>query len=114
MKYQNSQGLGSVIVAHGIERIHCSNVATPATKNVHKIEFLTTSYFDTSMLLAIFGYPRWFERSGFRALSLLENASNWKAATSIAEKIASFGGPRAEEAATRPRQLRLKHHIWED
>ena len=56
----------------------------------------------------------WFERSGFRALSLLENASRWNAAVSIAEKIASFQGPRAEEAATRARQIRLKHHIWED
>lgn len=56
----------------------------------------------------------WFERSGFRALTLLENAERWQAAISIAEKIASFGGPRAEEAATRARQLRLKHMIWED
>jgi len=56
----------------------------------------------------------WFERSGFRALSLLENAGRWQAAISIAEKIASFGGPRSEEAATRARQLRLKHMIWED
>ncbi|MFD2258100.1 tetratricopeptide repeat protein [Luteolibacter algae] len=56
----------------------------------------------------------WFERSGFRALSLLENAERWRAAIAIAEKIASFKGPRAEEASTRARQLRLKHMIWED
>lgn len=56
----------------------------------------------------------WFERSGFRALTILENAERWQAAISIAEKIASFRGPRAEEAATRARQLRLKHMIWED
>lgn len=56
----------------------------------------------------------WFERSGFRALALLENAGKWKPAISIADKIASFGGPRAEEAATRARQMRLKHMIWED
>ena len=56
----------------------------------------------------------WFERSGFRALSLLENAERWQAAVAIAEKIASFQGPRAEEATTRARQLRLKHMIWED
>ncbi len=56
----------------------------------------------------------WFERSGFRALALLENAERWQAAVSIAEKIASFKGPRAEEATTRARQLRLKHRIWED
>ncbi len=56
----------------------------------------------------------WFERSGFRALTILENAERWPAAISIAEKIATFGGPRAQEAATRARQLRLKHMIWED
>ncbi len=56
----------------------------------------------------------WFERSGFRALALLENASRWQAAISIAGKIASFQGPRAEEAATRARQLQLKHMIYED
>jgi len=56
----------------------------------------------------------WFERSGFRALALLENAKRWQAAIAIAEKIASFKGPRSEEASTRARQLRLKHMIWED
>lgn len=56
----------------------------------------------------------WFERSGFRLLSLLEQSAEWEAAISIAEKIASFGGPRAKEASTRARQLRLKHMIWKD
>ena len=56
----------------------------------------------------------WFERSGFRALALLENAGRWQAAISIAGKIASFKGPRSEEAATRARQLQLKHMIYED
>lgn len=56
----------------------------------------------------------WFERCGFRLFSLLEAESDWKAAITIAEKIASFAGPRSGEAATRARQLRLKHMIWED
>lgn len=56
----------------------------------------------------------WFERSGFRLLTLLEAEEDWKAAIAIAGRIASFGGPRAEEAATRARQLRLKHMVWED
>lgn len=56
----------------------------------------------------------WFERSGFRALALLEDANNWLAAISVAGKIASFKGPRSEEAATRARQLQLKHQIYED
>ena len=56
----------------------------------------------------------WFERSGFRALALLESANRWQAAVSIAGKIASFKGPRSEEAATRARQLQLKHMIYDD
>ncbi len=56
----------------------------------------------------------WFERSGFRLLTLLEAEEDWKAAIAVAGKIASFGGPRSEEAATRARQLRLKHMVWED
>lgn len=56
----------------------------------------------------------WFERSCFRLLTIQETEEDWKAAIAIAGRIASFGGPRAEEAATRARQLRLKHMIWED
>jgi hypothetical protein len=56
----------------------------------------------------------WFERCGFRALGILENAQRWEAAIAVAQKIASFKGPRAEEAATRASQLQLKHMIWED
>ena len=56
----------------------------------------------------------WFERSCFRLLNLLETEEDWKAAVGIAGRIASFGGPRAEEAATRARQLRLKHQVWDD
>ncbi len=56
----------------------------------------------------------WFERSGFRYLTLLENAGEWEAAVSIAEKIASFKGPRSAEASIRAQQLRLKHMIWND
>ena len=56
----------------------------------------------------------WFERSCFRLLTILEAEEDWKSAVGIATRIASFGGPRAEEAATRARQLRLKHMVWED
>ena len=55
-----------------------------------------------------------FELCGFKALSLLEKAERWPAAIACAKKIASFKGPRAEEAATRANQLQLKHMIWED
>lgn len=56
----------------------------------------------------------WFERCGFRALALLERAERWKAAIAVARKMASFGGPGAEDAANYANQLQLKHMIWED
>ncbi|OYV06894.1 MAG: hypothetical protein CFE26_03835 [Verrucomicrobiales bacterium VVV1] len=60
------------------------------------------------------GEWEWFERCGIRALALLEKAGRWEAAISTASKIASFNGPRAEEAAARAKQLRLEHMIWEE
>ena len=54
----------------------------------------------------------YFERCGFRALALLEKAERWQAAIVVAQKIASFEGPSAEAAASRARQLQLKHMIW--
>ena len=56
----------------------------------------------------------YFERCGFRALALLEKSERWPVAISLAKKIASFHGPRADEAAARASQLQLKHMIWED
>ena len=56
----------------------------------------------------------YFELCGFRALALLEKAGRWPAAIACARRIASFKGPRAEEAATRASQLQIKHFIWED
>lgn len=56
----------------------------------------------------------YFELCGFKALALLEKAGRWPAAIACAKKIASFNGPRADEAATRASQLQLKHMIYED
>ena len=56
----------------------------------------------------------YFEASGFRALALLEKARRWPAAIACAKKIASFRGPRAQEAAARANQIQLKYMIWED
>lgn len=56
----------------------------------------------------------YFERCGFSALQLLEEARKWSAAIKIANKIASFKGPRATEAAERAEGLRLEHMIWEE
>jgi hypothetical protein len=56
----------------------------------------------------------YFERCGFRALELLEKAERWQAAISVARKIASFRGPRAEEAAARANEIQLRQMVWED
>lgn len=56
----------------------------------------------------------WVENCGFRALALLEKAEQGEAAVAMAEKIASFGGPRANEAKERAEKLRLKYMIWDD
>ena len=56
----------------------------------------------------------YLERCGFSALALLEKASRWQAAITVAEKIASFKGPRSQEAAARASKIKLEHMIWED
>ncbi len=56
----------------------------------------------------------YFERCAFRALELLEKAERWQAAINVAKKIASFKSPRAEEAASRANDIRLKQQIMED
>ena len=56
----------------------------------------------------------YFELCGFRALTLCEKAQRWPAAIACARKIASFNGPRADEAKQRAEQIRLKNMIWED
>ncbi|MGJ8676684.1 MAG: tetratricopeptide repeat protein [Akkermansiaceae bacterium] len=57
---------------------------------------------------------RWFYNCGFRALYMLETASRWEAAVKLARSIASFKGPRSEEAAQRANNIAIKHMIWED
>jgi len=67
----------------------------------------------------------YFERCGFRALELFKKyaeaeknpsirESRWKAAIEVAEKIASFNGPKAEEAHAAAQSMRLNHMIWEE
>lgn len=60
--------------------------------------------------------PEWqyFERCGFRALSLLEKAGRWQAAITVARKIASFKGPLAEKAAARASEIQLEQMIYDD
>lgn len=56
----------------------------------------------------------WFYRCGFKALSMLEREKRWTAAVKLARRIASFDGPRAEEATKRANSLAIRHMIWED
>jgi tetratricopeptide (TPR) repeat protein len=56
----------------------------------------------------------WFYRCGFKALSMLEREQRWTAAVKLARRVASFDGPRAEEATQRANSLAKKHMIWED
>ena len=56
----------------------------------------------------------YFELCGFRALELLEKAGRWHPAINVAKKIASFKGPRADEAASRASEIQLKQMIFED
>jgi len=56
----------------------------------------------------------WFYRCGFKALSMIETNKRWEAAVKLARRIASFNGPRAEEAAKRANSLAKKHMIWEN
>ncbi len=83
----------------------------PAKKREKQAFHAYHSVLETTMPPAEWEY---FERCGFRALALLEKAGRWPVAITVAKKIASFKGPRAEEAATRASQLQLKHMIWED
>lgn len=54
----------------------------------------------------------YFEKCGFKALELLEKAKRWQAAIAIAQKIASFNGPRAQVAAERARKIQLDQMVW--
>lgn len=54
----------------------------------------------------------WFYRCGFKALTMLENTERWETSVKVAKRIASFNGPRAEEADKRAKDLAKKHMIW--
>jgi len=62
------------------------------------------------------GRPReffWFYKAGFNAARLLEEATQWRPAVAIYEKLAFAGGARSEEAKARLNRLRLEHFLWE-
>lgn len=55
----------------------------------------------------------WFYKSGFEAARHFEQQSAWPAAIAIYEKMAKIEGPRAAEAQTRAKQLRVEHFVWD-
>ncbi len=55
-----------------------------------------------------------FEECGFKAVTLLEKEGRAQAAIAVAKKIASFKGPRAEEALARASKIHLEQHVWEE
>ncbi len=56
----------------------------------------------------------WFYRCGFKALAMLETEKRWEAAVKLARRIATFKGPRAEEAEKRAINLADTHMVWEE
>ncbi|MFK7910485.1 MAG: tetratricopeptide repeat protein [Akkermansiaceae bacterium] len=56
----------------------------------------------------------WFYRCGFKALAMLENTKRWEASVKTAKRIASFNGPRKEEAYNRAKELARTHMIWQE
>jgi len=56
----------------------------------------------------------YFELCGFRAFEMLKRESRWEAAINVAEKIASFKGPKSAEAHAAAQKIRLDHHVWDE
>ena len=57
---------------------------------------------------------KWFYQCGFKAIALLEKQQDFRAAVSIAKKVASYGGPESEAYQKRARALEMQHMIWEE
>lgn len=56
----------------------------------------------------------WFYNAGFASIRLLGQLQDWDGALALAQKLAQTSGPRAREAATYARRIRLEHFIWQD
>ena len=57
---------------------------------------------------------KWFYQCGFKAIALLEKKQDFRAAVSIARKVASYGGPQSDSYLKRARALEMQHMIWEE
>ena len=56
----------------------------------------------------------WYYNCAFDALSILQEAEQWRSAVVIARQVASREGPRSQEALTLANELSIKHMIWEE
>lgn len=55
----------------------------------------------------------WFYKCGFEAASELEQKQNWSGAIAVYEKVGRLDGPRAEEARSCAKSLRVEHFVWD-
>ena len=57
---------------------------------------------------------KYYYKCGFGAITMLELMENPKAAIAIASKLIESKGERAQEAATKARDLEMRHMIWQE
>lgn len=55
----------------------------------------------------------WYYKAGFEAARLLESQGRWQEALVVYQKLSASKGPRASEAESRVKRLRLENFIWE-
>ena len=56
--------------------------------------------------------PQWYYRAGFESVSLLEREGLYERAALLAERLATIGGDRSEEARQRAARIRVMHFIY--
>ena len=55
----------------------------------------------------------WVLKAGFDAARILERQLAWRDAVNVYERMAKMPAPRAQEAGTRARQIRLERFLWD-
>jgi hypothetical protein len=55
----------------------------------------------------------WLFKAGFDAARILEGRQAWRDCVAMYERLASLGGPRAQEAKNRASQIRLERFLWD-
>ncbi len=80
-----------------------------------RVDEALNAYYDALQQTSAHGDQEyfWYYKAGFDAARIFEEKAEWKSAIGIYDKMIKLGGPRAEEAQKRVRELRLKNFIWE-